>query len=142
MLNSFWGKFGDNLLKKSTEAVTTPAHLFTLVSHTLKDIHTVRICSQDSLEVVYANLQENQADNGRVNIFISAFTIATRWARLKLYSYLEHLQQQVLYFDTDSVIFSWKPGRPDIYPIPLFESDRGTSYKYLFSPTKGLETLC
>ena len=64
------------------------------------------------LEVVYSNLRENQLDNGRVNIFIAAFT--TCWARLKLYSYLEQLQQQVLYFDTDSVIFSWKPGQPDI----------------------------
>ena len=82
MLNSFWGKFGENLQKKTTEAVTTPAHLFT-------DIHTVRISSLDSLEVVHSNLRENQPDNGRVNIFIAAFT--TSWARLKLYSYLEQI---------------------------------------------------
>ena len=87
ILNSFWGKSGEYLHKKTTEAVTTPAHLFALVSNTLKDIHTVPICSQNSLEVVYANLQENQADNGRVNIFIAFFT--TCWARLKSYSYLE-----------------------------------------------------
>ena len=31
MLNSFWSKFGKNLHKKTTEAVTTPAHLFALV---------------------------------------------------------------------------------------------------------------
>ena len=42
MLNSFWGKFGENLYKKTTEAVTTPADLFALVSDTLTliDIHT------------------------------------------------------------------------------------------------------
>ena len=33
-------------------------------------------------------------------------------AHLKLYSYLKTLQQQVLYFDTDSVIYSHKPGQP------------------------------
>ena len=93
-------------------AVTTPAHLFALVSDTLTDIHTVHIYSQDSLEVVYSNLKENQPDNRCVNIFIAAFT--TCWARLKLYSYLEQLQQQVQCFDTDSVIFSWKHGQPDI----------------------------
>ena len=65
MLNSFWGKFGENIHKKTIEAVTTPAHLFALVSDTLTDIHTVRICSQDFLEVVYWNLKENQPDNGR-----------------------------------------------------------------------------
>ena len=112
-LNSFWGKVGENLhKKKTTEAVTTPAHLFALVSDTFTDILMVRICSQDSLEVVYSNLKENQPNNGRVNIFIAAFT--TCWACLKLYSYLLQLQQQVLYFDTDSVIFSWKPGQPNI----------------------------
>ena len=74
MLNSFWGKSGENRHKKTTEAVTTSAHLFALVSDTLKDIHTVRICSQDSLEVVYSNLQENQADNGRVRTFLLPFS--------------------------------------------------------------------
>ena len=120
MLNSFWVKFGENLHKKSTEAVTTPAQLFALVSETLFDIHTVGICSEDSLEVLYSNLKENQPDNGRVNIFVAVFT--TCWARLKLYNYLEQLQDQVLYFDTDSVIFSWKPGQTDI-PLGDFLGD-------------------
>ena len=112
MLNSFWGKFGENLHKKTTEAVTTPAHLFSVVSDTMFNIHAVRICSEDLLEVDYSHLSENQPDNGRINIFVAAFT--TCWARLKLYSYLEQLQQQVLYFDTDSVIYSHKPGEQDI----------------------------
>ena len=48
-----------------------------------------------------------QPDNGKVNIFIAAFTTCN--ARLKLYSYLEQLQQGVLYFATDSVIYTVKP---------------------------------
>ena len=74
MLNSFWGEFGKSLHKKTTEAVTTPAHLFALVSDTLKDIDTVRICSQDSLEVVYANLQENH----KVCCKVHGFTLNVR----------------------------------------------------------------
>ena len=42
------------------------------------------------------------------NVVLAAFT--TAHARLKLYSYLEKLQEQVLYFDTDSVIFKYSPG--------------------------------
>ena len=112
MLNSFWGKFGENLHKHQVATVTSPAQLFALVSESLHQIHAVRICSEETLEVVYSNLKDNQPDNGRVNIFVAAFT--TCWARLKLYSYLHQLQEQVLYFDTDSVIFSWKPGQTDI----------------------------
>lgn len=112
MLNSFWGKFGKNLHKKMTEAVTTPAHLFHLVSNTLFDIRAVRICSDEILEVDYSNLKKNQPDNCRVNIFVATFT--TCWAWSKLYSYLQQLQQQVLYFNTDSVMYSCKLGEPDI----------------------------
>ena len=114
MLNSFWGKFGENLHKPTTQAVYNAADLFDLVSNGLLDIRQVRIVNDECLEVVYQNRKENQPDNGRVNIFIAAFT--TCHARLKLYEYLQLLQQQVLYFDTDSVIYSHQPGQPDIEP--------------------------
>ena len=38
MLNSFWGKFGENLDKKHTETATLPAELFGLVSNSFCDI--------------------------------------------------------------------------------------------------------
>ena len=44
----------------------------------------------------------------KTNVVIAAFTTAQ--ARLKLYSVLERIQQRVLYFDTDSIIFTSKPG--------------------------------
>ena len=47
--------------------------------------------------------------NNRTNVFVAAFT--TCWARLKLYSYLERLGDQVMYYDTDSVIYRWKEGQ-------------------------------
>ena len=42
------------------------------------------------------------------NVILAAFT--TAHARLKLYSYLEKLQEQILYPNTDSVIFKYSPG--------------------------------
>ena len=114
MLNSFWGKFGENLHKPTTQVVYNAADLFDIVSNELLDIRQVRIVNEESLEVTYKNQMENQPDNGKVNIFIAAFT--TCHARLKLYEYLQLLQQQVLYFDTDSVIYSHQPGQPDIEP--------------------------
>ena len=120
MLNSFWGKFGETLHKDIAVPVTTPAQLFDIVSDTMTDIKQVRVCTPEALEVVYAKLNDNQPDNGKTNIFIAAFTIC--WARLKLYSYLQQLQHQVLYFDTDSVIYSWKTGQVDI-PLGDFLGD-------------------
>ena len=33
---------------------------------------------------------------------------------MKLYESLDTLQQQVLYYDTDSVVYKWRPGQPSI----------------------------
>ena len=95
-----------------THHPTTPAHLFHLVSNPTYHIHTVRICNPETLEVVHSDPQDNKADNGKINLFVAAFT--TCHARLKLYEYLDLLKEQVLYFDTDSVFLP--PSRPTRHP--------------------------
>ena len=50
-------------------------------------------------------------ENDKVNIVIAAFT--TAYARLKLYDLLDLLQERVLYYDTDSVVYVHEPGKPD-----------------------------
>lgn len=101
-------------------AIETLASLFQAVSNALWHIHTIRICTDDKLEVVYSDIADNQLDNGKTNIFMVAFT--TCLARLKLYESLEKLRQQALYFDMDSVIYQWRPGQPDI-PLSDFLGD-------------------
>ena len=112
MLNSFWGKFGENLRKSSTQIINSPAQLYSLVSDPLKIVTGLRICNEDTMEVVYTSHDEECVENGKTNLFVAAFT--TCHARLKLYSYLKTLGDQVLYFDTDSVIYSHKPGQAEL----------------------------
>lgn len=57
------------------------------------------------------------ASSGKINIFIACFTTAL--ARLKLYAELEKLNEQVLYYDTDSVIYSCKEGEVKV-PTGVF----------------------
>ena len=110
MLNSFWGKFGENLHKPTTEAIHTAHHLFALVSNPFNDIRQVRYSPTRTRSKSSTPISKRiKPDNGRVNIFVAAFT--TCHARLKLYSYLEQLQQRVLNFDTDSVIYTTRPGQ-------------------------------
>ena len=47
----------------------------------------------------------------KTNVIIAAFT--TAYARLQLYDELDMLQERVLYYDTDSVIFVSQPGQPE-----------------------------
>ena len=112
MLNSFWGKFGERVNKPTTVTVKDPAHLFSLISDAALDISTLCLCTVDILEAVYISVQENAAKGTKTNIFIAAFT--TCHARLKLYESLDTLQQQVLYYDTDSVVYKRRPGQPGI----------------------------
>ena len=112
MLNSFWGKFGENLRKTTTVTITSPSQLYVLVRDSLKDVTSIRICSNDVLEVLYTAPDDECVENGKTNLFVAAFT--TCHARLKLYSYLKVLGEQVLYFDTDSVIYAHKQGQPQV----------------------------
>ena len=46
-----------------------------------------------------------------MNVVVAAFTMV--YACLKLYDLLDLLQERVLYYDTDSVIYVSKPGKPE-----------------------------
>ena len=65
------------------------------------------------MEVVHTSVEDNVVKGTKTNIFIAAFTTSN--ARLKLYESLDALQiEQVLYFDTDSIVYRWQQGRPSI----------------------------
>ena len=68
--------------------------------------------NDEMIEVVYKHVQADDPVQVNINILMACLT--TCWARLKLYR--EGLSQlypeQVLNFDTDSIIFSQRPGDP------------------------------
>ena len=112
MLNSFWGKFGQRENLPQVEQCTTPDQLYKIMEDDTRQVTDIRFCTDEMIEVVYVNKEEAIFPSNKTNVFIAAFT--TCWARLKLYSYLETLGEQVLYYDTDSVIYKWSPGLPKI----------------------------
>lgn len=109
---SFWGKFGERPNKPTTVTVRDPSHLFRLITDDTLEISTLRLCTDDIMEAVYTSVQDNVPKSTNNNIFIAAFT--TSYARIKLYQSLDILQRQVLYYDTDSVVYRWQHGQPSI----------------------------
>ena len=65
--------------------------------------------------MTYQKVDDFVEDLASTNCIIAAWVTAQ--ARLKLYSYLEPLDDRVLYMDTDSVIYLNRPG--DSYTVPL-----------------------
>ena len=72
------------------------------------------ICSEDVMEVVTTRTEEEYVKRFKTNLFIAIFS--TAHARFKLYEVLETLQERVLYYDTDSVIYKWRP-RQTVIPL-------------------------
>ena len=91
--------------------VTEPKELFDLLYSSEFEVSDARLVNDETVEVHYSNVGEFEEQNNKVNIVVAAFT--TAYARLKLYDLLDLLQERVLYYDTDSVVYVHQPGKPE-----------------------------
>ena len=105
------GKFAQRSNLTKTELVTEPKRFFELLNKDEYEVIDARLVNDETVEVYYRNTEEFEEQNNRVNIVIAAFT--TAYARLKLYDLLDQLQERILYYDTDSVVFVHEPGKPE-----------------------------
>lgn len=110
LLNSFWGKFGQNMNLTQTHFVhDSQAHkLFGYMTDPTVDVVDFNIVDDENLMLSTRRTSEEMCSPGHTNVFLASFT--TCWARLQLYELLERLQTRVLYWDTDSVIYVTKEG--------------------------------
>ena len=91
--------------------VTEPKEFFHFLDSSEFEVSDARLVNDETVEVHYKENDEFAEQDNKVNIVIAAFT--TAYARLKLYDLLDLLQERVLYYDTDSVIYVHEPGKPD-----------------------------
>ncbi|KAG8147241.1 putative DNA polymerase protein, partial [Naja naja] len=94
-LNSLWGKFGQSTNHLTTTVVTEPEELFMYLFVPYYEVSSCEFVDEAAV-----------------------LTFTTAYARLELYSLLEHLGDRCLYHDTDSVIFisregAWSPSLGD-----------------------------
>ena len=94
-----------------TDLLYDPKEFFKLLYSDKFEVCDARLVNDDAMEVHYRNMKGFEDTNNKVNVVIAAFT--TAYARLKLYDLLDLLQERVLYYDTDSVIYVHKPDKPD-----------------------------
>ena len=107
----FLGKFAQRSNLTKTELVTEPKKLFHYLESDEYEVSDARLVNDETVEVHYKSKDEFAEQNDKVNIVIAAFT--TAYARLKLYDLLDQLQERVIYYDTDSVIYVHEPGKPE-----------------------------
>ena len=107
----FIGKFAQRSNLGKTDMIYEPKDFFNLLYDDKFEVCDARMVNDDAIEVHYRNVKEFVEQNNKVNVVVAAFT--TTYARLKLYDLLDLLQERVLYYDTDSVIYVHKPDKPD-----------------------------
>ncbi|KAK3099339.1 hypothetical protein FSP39_002841 [Pinctada imbricata] len=78
-------------------------NLFKTLTDPRKEIYDFHIVAKDILQLEYYDDPLFLPNDIKTNIFLASFT--TMWARLRLYEILDVLDRDVLYYDTDSVIF-------------------------------------
>ena len=94
---------------KKTEIVQDGVRFLKLLCDPKTNVTDFHILSEHFAQVEWEFNDDFIPSDERTNIFIATFT--TAHARLRLYSVLEKLNERVLYFDTDSVIYVTKPGQ-------------------------------
>ena len=102
-LNSLWGKFAQRSNMSQTKYVTDVSEFYEILLNDKFDNINIQFINDNMVQMTY-NFKDQFVDNSNnTNIFIACFT--TSHARLKLYNKLDYLNDKVLYFDTDSIIY-------------------------------------
>ncbi|XP_032241520.2 uncharacterized protein LOC116620088 [Nematostella vectensis] len=107
-LNCMWGKFGEQTNPRRTQYVDEAKDFFALLLDDHIEVTDVLIVNDDMLQVHYKMSEEFQRAKPHTSVVVAAVT--TCWARLELYKLLYRLGERCLYHDTDSVIFTQRPG--------------------------------
>ncbi|KAK7580532.1 hypothetical protein V9T40_001161 [Parthenolecanium corni] len=108
-LNSLWGKFGQRTNQAQDEFVKDPWRFYEILrDDTLTDINVLYV-SEEMLQVSYRKIDHFIENIYNTNIMIAIFT--TAHGRLALYEAMEKIGRNMIYCDTDSVIYSIPNGQ-------------------------------
>ncbi len=111
-LNSLWGKFGQRTNMGVSKIIDNKEDYFELFYNPRYENHQIVPLSETKIEVSYSIKDEYVENDYTTNMAIACFT--TSRARMRLYEEaLDVLNKQVLYFDTDSVVYNYDKNNPD-----------------------------
>lgn len=112
-VNCIWGYFALTP-KPTSKYLTEPEDFFKLLRDPTISVKSVFIINSDMLFVRYKQAETAPPpSNPKTSLLHAVFTTAL--ARVKLYKTLMQLSpRQVVYVDTDSVVYSVKPGQPSL----------------------------
>ncbi|XP_064635289.1 uncharacterized protein LOC135492653 [Lineus longissimus] len=158
-LCSGWGKIGERPIFVKTEYVSEPSEYFQKMTDDTIEVRDVQMVNDECVLMMTCLKEQFVEANNKTNVVIAAYV--TAHGRLKLFSELSKLGKNVLYFDTDSIIYressntsSYRPVLSDFLghfkdelsgnTITEFVSGGPKNYAYkLKTPERdGVQTVC
>ena len=110
-LNSLWGKFGQRTTLDSYEYIKDWNSLLLKLTDDKVKTNSWHIIHSDCVELRYNDDVDYEIDAEYISEVTAVFTTAN--ARMRLYSMLDWLDSsQIVYCDTDSVVFLYDPENP------------------------------
>lgn len=111
-LNSLWGKMGQQFVRDTATLFTSMVALGELLTGKLQLIKDLHVFSPH-LGLLVTRDQPNayaKVFQGNTNVALAVFTAA--YGRMHLYRAMVQVQRQLIYFDTDSLIYDYQPTNP------------------------------
>ena len=96
-LNNLWGELGQRSNMTQAKFIKHPREFFELLSSDEVQIGECLLINEDCIYITYKNSKGYERTSPNTNPIVASYV--TCHARLELYSYLEKLQERVLYYD-------------------------------------------
>jgi hypothetical protein len=110
-LNSFWGKFTERSNRTQSRKISDPNELYRFIATPGIEVTSMMFASDEVVWVSWRFSDEEKIPNLKhTNEVLGAYV--TAGARLRLYNFLDIVQENALYCDTDSIIFVQKENEP------------------------------
>ena len=110
-LNSLWGKFGQRTNLGRCEIIDNKKEFFKIITNPKYHKINWLDIAEDKIQITYSIKDEYVDNDYNTNMAVACFT--TSRARMRLYEEaLKPLDRQVLYFDTDSVVYLYDKNNP------------------------------
>jgi hypothetical protein len=110
--NSFWGKLTESSNRPQSKMIADPQELFRFLDTPGIEVNNLLFAGDEMVWITwkYAEEEENMPVLRHTNEVVGAYV--TTWTRLKLYGYLDELNDIAIYYDTDSVTYVQSSGQP------------------------------
>ena len=114
--NSLWGKFGEvvDRKKKKHVLVNNAEEFYCYLTDPTLEVEDFHVLAPETCQVEFRHKHASLPECSYVNTFISAFT--TCHGRLRLYKELDRLDRNIIYFDTDSLVYSYDCNDAGLHP--------------------------